>query len=103
MILILQKRHHAGMWQLVMSNAIGIGMVCHYNTVSPCVSLTLHENLRGCMLGYVGSCSGCSATDCRRSMRCALMVRRAKRYVTGDLSFIRIDKVVGNVNGLRCF
>ena len=47
MILILQKCYHAGMWQLVMSNAIGIGMVCHSNTVSPCVWLTLHENLRG--------------------------------------------------------
>ena len=53
MILILQKRHHAGMWQLVMSNAIGIGMVCHSNTVSPCVWLTLHENLRSATLGPV--------------------------------------------------
>ena len=44
----IAKRHHAGMWQLVMSNAIGIGMVCHSNTVSPCVWLTLHENLWGC-------------------------------------------------------
>ena len=44
----IAKRHHAGMWQLVMSNAIGIGMVCHSNTVSPCVWLTSPENLGWC-------------------------------------------------------